>query len=104
MTGFPLQCRRLLPVSLGILQSSISTEISSSSVYWRRLTRVPPHPASVFKAYSKRGSVVRALATTSASAPAEMVKAIRVHELGGPEVHLLLSLSLYHCNFPCDKR
>lgn len=42
-------------------------------------------------------SFARAVATASASS--EMVKAIRVHEIGGPEVSrlLLLSLSLRFC-------
>ncbi|OWM83953.1 uncharacterized protein LOC116205479 isoform X2 [Punica granatum] len=84
-----LQSHRLLPVPVlpRLLRPTSPRETSSSSAHWSLLTRPPPLPvpASVPVA-NRKASVARSVATTSASAPQEMVKAIRVHELGGPEV------------------
>ncbi|KAK4745462.1 hypothetical protein SAY87_011774 [Trapa incisa] len=86
MKGFILQSRMLLSGSLDTIRPSISAESATFSVYWNRLSRYPFPAVSVFEAYCHKASTVRALSTISASAPPEMVKAIRVHELGGPEV------------------
>ncbi|XP_031393962.1 uncharacterized protein LOC116205479 isoform X1 [Punica granatum] len=100
-----LQSHRLLPVPVlpRLLRPTSPRETSSSSAHWSLLTRPPPLPvpASVPVA-NRKASVARSVATTSASAPQEMVKAIRVHELGGPEVRPVSFFLLPRCYLRSD--